>query len=234
MRLMFVCAHPDDAEIVAGGTIAKHVRRGDAVTLVILTKGELGLGADTRDTLAEARKQEATAAAAVLGCTVRFMDLADTAVVCSRAQALELATLIRELRPDILCSHSLLDINPDHRAAALLASDARHFARLVKINLEAEPHNVTARFSLQPVIRELQGTALFEPDVLVDISDVFEVKMKALRQHKTQIEVNPEHVELAEIRARHFGQQCAVKYAEAFRSELRPAWASLPVGPHFR
>lgn len=234
MRLMFVCAHPDDAEIVAGGTIAKHAKHGDTVTLVILTRGELGPSADTGDALAEIRKREAKAAAAVLGCTVRFMDLADTAVAYSRAEALELAILIRELRPDILCSHSLFDINPDHRAAALLASDARHFARLARINLDGESHNVTARFSIQPVMREFQGTALFEPDVLVDISDVFEVKMEALREHKTQIEANPEHMELAEVRARHFGQLCAVRYAEAFRSELRPVWTRLPVGPSCR
>lgn len=107
MRLMAILAHPDDAEIWAGGTIRKHTQRGDEAHVVYMTA-----------TAESVRGAEARRGAAILGAQVSFIDLPDgqvrdTPEACTRVKA-----ILQRFAPDILITHWIDDMHPDHAATA--------------------------------------------------------------------------------------------------------------------
>ena len=225
---MIVCAHPDDAEISAGGILARYAHNGHHAIIVNLTKGEAGQGKEIDPNLEKIRVKEAKKAAEILGCEVIFMNFKDTEVEHTRNSVLELSTIIRKYKPDILLSHSVLDANPDHRVAAYLTSDARLFAKLPSIGLGEEPHSVPTRYVFPPVIREMQDSNLFCSDTFVDITKFYRKKIDALRQHQSQLKHNPHFLDIVEARARYFGIQIDVKYAESFKAETKINFDLLP------
>ena len=113
-------AHPDDAELGAGATIAKEVSKGKRVGIVDLTRGELG----TRGS-AEIRDQEAAKAAEILGVAVREnMEFADGFFVNDKEHQLELIKIIRKYRPDIVICNAVEDRHIDHAKGSKLVSDS--------------------------------------------------------------------------------------------------------------
>jgi len=113
-------AHPDDVELGCGGTVAKLVSEGKTVAIVDLTQGELG----TRGTI-ETRKNEADAAAKILGVSAREnLKLRDGFLENSESNQLEIVKAIRKYKPDIVLANAIDDRHPDHAKAAKIVSDA--------------------------------------------------------------------------------------------------------------
>ena len=130
MHLTAVVAHPDDADIFCGGTLAKHADRGDDVTIVYMTRGEYG-GFDTTEAeLAATREAEAEAAAETLGAEASFLDFQDGRVTYSLENRLTLVEELRELRPDVVLTHFRDDMHPDHRVTSRLVTDAYYMCSL--------------------------------------------------------------------------------------------------------
>src|SRR5690606_4997325 len=127
-------SHPDDAELGAGGTIAKEVSRGKKVGIVDLTRGELG----TRGSV-EIRARELAKAAQILGLSAREnMGFDDGFFVNDRAHQMELIRVIRKYRPEIVLCNAVQDRHVDHARGSKLVSDACYLSGLVRISTQGE------------------------------------------------------------------------------------------------
>jgi LmbE family N-acetylglucosaminyl deacetylase len=187
-RALAIGAHPDDVEFQAGGTLARWVREGVHVELAYFTAGEKGASdaAATPVEVARVRTAEIGSAAAAIGAAgVHLLGAADGELEVTMPLRLAVARLVRTVRPDVVLGHDPWRrwlLHPDHRAAGLLTVDGVVAARepLYVPELAAEglpahrPHTVL-----------LFGTDA--PDEVVEIGAVMDVKLAAIRAHRSQL-----------------------------------------------
>jgi N-acetylglucosamine malate deacetylase 1 len=221
LDLLVLSAHPDDAELGCGGTIARHISMGQKVGIVDFTRGELG----TRGT-AETRKQEAADSAAVLGLTVREnLGLADGFFENVKDQQLLVVQAIRKFRPTIVLANAIYDRHSDHGRAADLATNACFVSGLMKV--ETYDDGVAQPPWRPQIIYHFIQSQLIIPDIIVDISEFWELKMKSIHAFKTQFYdpnskepesyiSRPGFLKLVEARAIEFGHAIDVQYGEGF------------------
>src|SRR5947207_3883627 len=182
-----VAAHPDDLEITCGGTLAKLVKQGRRVAILDLTDGE-----PTPRGSPELRMKEAEAARHALGVHTRIhVGLTNREVMDSPANRYALATWLRRLRPAILLGTAgrTPAASPDHYQAQLLVEAARFYSQLTKWDDRfggtppyRVPHLVYAPFPFDAEVRHYPGT------FVVDITDVFEQKLEAVRCYASQFD----------------------------------------------
>jgi N-acetylglucosamine malate deacetylase 1 len=222
MKLLAIGAHPDDLEIYMFGTLAAARARGDELVLAIATDGAAG-GTSSPEDLRKLRRDEASAAARLLGVVPHFLDFPDGALVADAGLIGALKMLVATTLPDLVITHAPNDYHGDHRAL----SDAVRIA----VNFTA------------PVLwADNMGGVGFVPTHYVDTSAYFATKVEAVRAHVSQ---DPERfVTGAEkLNAFRAGQANGGpgSYAEAFRFEpvfpfvdirdlLPPAPPVCPVG----
>jgi len=223
LDVLAFAAHPDDVEFFAGGTVALLVRQGHRVGIVDLTRGELG----SRGT-SESREREAAEAAEILGIHARVnLGLPDGDILNTRANRIEVARQIRRFRPRILLVPAPDCRHPDHPAAARLVTDAVFPSGLTRVvtTLDGEtqepwrPHHVLHYMQSIP----------FEPTLVVDVTSVWDVRMRALRAFTSQVHdpayeasedepetfiSNPAFVEWIEARSRTWGYRIGATYGE--------------------
>jgi len=217
LDLLVFAAHPDDAELSCSGTIVSHIAKGKKVGIIDLTQGELG----TRGT-AQTRKQEAEEATRIMGLHLRQnLNFADGFFRNDKEHQLAIINKIREFQPEIVLTNAITDRHPDHAKAAELLRDACFLAGLLKIETELPAYRPK---HLYHFIQDRYIT----PDFVVDISDFWEIKKKAILAYKTQFNAplndsepqtyisTPEFFEFIEARAKEFGHQIGVKYGEGF------------------
>ena len=229
-RVLIVMAHPDDGEFSCGGTIARWASEGRDVYYCLLTDGQVGDAGDTEITserLTQVRQEEARAAARALGVQheVIFMHYMDSRLEPTLEVRGQIARLIRQVKPDaVICQDPTVRWNgqgylnhPDHRAAGeatLAAIMPVASTRLAFPELAAEglaPHNV----------REIYITGAQNADRWVDIGDYLDIKVAALRAHKSQLrDWDPSEgvkrwAEDNGNNARRYGHD--TKYAEPFK-----------------
>src|SRR4051794_1288108 len=138
-RILLLGAHPDDADIKAGGTCAKWVTHGHAVMLVSVTDGGAGHQTLRRPELVERRRAEARAAGAVLGVEYRVLDLPDGQLLPTIEARGIILRLIRGFRPDLIITHRPADYHPDHRYVAQLVQDAAYMVTVPAV-CASSPH----------------------------------------------------------------------------------------------
>ena len=208
-------AHPDDAEMAMGGTIARLARAGRSVLIVSLTRGERG----TYGTV-EGRAREAAAAAAILGCSSRLLDFPDTQVENTLAGREAIAEVVREWRPQLVFAPSHVSrfghhdgaAHVDHLATGALVRDALKLARLRGASKKLPPHDVQRLYTYM-VPRDQH------PTLLVDVTEVVDVLQEALRAYESQMEIirqgSPIFDILLALRRFH-GIAAGCTYAEPF------------------
>ncbi|MEV7030869.1 PIG-L deacetylase family protein [Streptomyces sp. NPDC093272] len=181
---LVVTAHAGDFVWRAGGAIALAASRGEKVTVACLTFGERGESAKAWRAgkgLAEIkamRGEEAERAAAVLGAGVRFFDAGDYPLTASAELTDRLVALYRETRPDVVLTHPAEDpYNGDHPAAHRMALQARILAQAVGYPGEGDVIGAPPVFLFEPHQPEMSG---FRPEVLLDITEVWDTKRKAM------------------------------------------------------
>jgi bacillithiol biosynthesis deacetylase BshB1 len=205
--------HPDDAEIGAGGTLARHCRLGYEVAVCDLTMGELASNGTP-----EIRLGEAAEAARILGLAAReSLGLGDRDLGPTPDKIRVVAEAVRKWRPRVVLAPYGGDRHPDHTAAALLVREGVFNAGLPRYQAGGEPHRVGG------LIYYLVN-AWSEPDFVVDISAVYEVKRAALAAHASQFgkgtrstPLNSGYLEWVELRDRWYGNLTGVARAEGFR-----------------
>jgi len=220
--LLVLGAHPDDAEVHVGGILALAARNGLRAGILDLTTGDLG----TRGS-AETRRAEAMAAAAILGVERIILDLPDARFDEGEANRIKLMVHLRALRPEVLILPAPEDRHPDHRRAFRLGQDAAYYAGLKNYPCPGEPWRPKA---LAWVGGETPGA----PDLVLDVSQVWEQRMAAFdafgsqftndpAQPPTRI-ANPAFRRGVEGRAMHWGSLILAPWAEAL-------WTVRPIPP---
>jgi bacillithiol biosynthesis deacetylase BshB1 len=221
MKLLVFGIHPDDAELGCGGTIARLAARGHEVVLVDLSKGE-----SSSNGTPEEREREAEEAARILGCKLRDnLGLPDTALVSEDAdQQRAVASAVRRHRPDVVFLPSKDDPHPDHSAGGELVERAIYLAGIHGYQTGKGDERWRVENGLvYPGRREVESIVVF------DISDTFEIKMNAIRAHKSQFGAgvvetplnHPGFLASIEARAIAAGHSIGVRYGEPFRT-VRP------------
>lgn len=217
LDVLAVGAHRDDVELLCGGTLAAAARRGRRCGILDLTAGETG----TRGS-ATLRAEEATAAAKVLGIAVREnLGLPDAALVNTPDTRIQLAVAIRRLRPRVVIAPALAGRHPDHVVAGQLVRDACFVSGLRKVAPDTpafRPHKIVHAITFRE--------DAIKPTFVVDISDVFDVKMQAIRCYASQFdgaiqggEVYPTGEPMYDVirhQSAHYGSLIRCRYGEPF------------------
>ena len=208
--------HPDDLELGAGGSIAKHVALGHRVGLCDLTRGELGTNGTPEERVAEAE-----AARVVLGAAWRDnLGLPDGGIGDDRAHLRAIVELIRRARPKAVAIPFENDRHPDHGAASRLLTRALFSSGLARFAADGEhwrPDFVVAYFINDSV----------RPTFAVDVSKHYETKRSAIACYRSQFQpsgagatptrlTSPRFRQLIESRVEQFGALVGVAYAEGF------------------
>jgi N-acetylglucosamine malate deacetylase 1 len=220
MRVLAVGAHPDDLEILAGGTLARYVDEGHETIMSHVTNGDLGSFVHQRADLADLRTDESRASAAVAGAEYLSLGISDGEVNAASAdQRRMMVNLIREAGPDVVLTHAPNDYHTDHNETSKLVFDTSFLATVPLLETE-KPHHPT----VPPLIyMDTVAGLRFEPSEFVDITGWIEKKVSMLAEHRTQLEWLRDRAGidvLEDVRtvARFRGLQCGVRYAEAFRT----------------
>jgi bacillithiol biosynthesis deacetylase BshB1 len=222
LDLLVLGAHPDDAEVHVGGILALCSRRGLSAAILDLTRGELGTRGD-----ADTRRAEGQAAAALLGVRRFVLDLPDARFDESEANRLRLMQELRALRPRVLVLPAPEDRHPDHRRAHRLGRDAAFYAGLRNYPCPGDPWRPKA-------VAWVGGETPGEPDLVVDVSAVWEQRMAAFDAFGSQFAFDPSAppTRIAdpafrrgiEGRAMHWGSLILAPWAEAL-------WTTRPIPP---
>jgi len=223
-RIMVITAHPDDMEFLCGGTIARQIRQGAEVTLLILTNGDKGSDVPdmTPEKLATIRKVEQDQAAKVLGIKrVICFDVPDGDLIPTLEMRKKVVAELRRYRPDAVftfdpTTYFMAGIyinHADHKAAGEIALNAlfpacgNHMYHAELLAEGLEPHTVHDVF--------LFGTT--SPNIWADITDVTDVKLQAIRCHASQIRDSGAFVERFMQWQRAVDQYGREVYREEFR-----------------
>jgi bacillithiol biosynthesis deacetylase BshB1 len=217
VALLAIAAHRDDVELTCGGTLAKTAAAGHRVGILDLTAGEAGTRGD-----AATRAAEATRAAAALGVSVRLnAELPDAYLANDTAARRRVVELIRVFRPRVVILPFPVGRHPDHRIASELARDACYLSGLAKYDATGTPHRpykvlYSLAYREDPV----------KPTFVVDISDSFETKMRAVQCYASQFdgvkaagEIFPtgqDLYELIRVQSAHYGSLIRRPYGEPF------------------
>lgn len=223
-RVLFIVAHPDDPDFGAGGTTARWARDGAQVTYVIVTDGSKGTNDPTLAgaELFQVRQTEQWAAARVLGVSeIVFLGYPDGEIFNTPELRRDLVRQIRIHRPDVVVTHDPTArffghnwINhPDHRAVGDAALDA--IFPLARDRLSFPEHE---REGLTPhTVLDIFLTSTNEPNEWVDITETLELKIAALREHRSQISDMEGLAERLRQRAQEYAEDKPYPYAERFR-----------------
>lgn len=190
-RIVSIHAHPDDAEIFAGGTLALLRARGHAVTIVTMTPGDKGSMTLAPEEIAAVRRQEAARAAALIGAEYRCAEFRDLAIFSDDASRRRVVELLRQLRPDIVLTSAPSDYLCDHEATSALVRDACFAAPAPNYHTQAEqpapplaaiPH----LYFMDPAGGADRDGRAVRPDFVVDVGSVFATKRDMLAAHESQ------------------------------------------------
>ncbi len=229
LDILAIGVHPDDVELGCSGTLINEIKKGKKAGILDLTQGELG----TRGTV-ETRYAEAAEAAKIIGVSVREnLKMRDGFFKNDEQHQLQLITAIRKFRPEIVIGNVMHDRHPDHGRAGHLINDACFLSGLGKIETKDEKGNLQEKWRPKYVLQYIQDY-YHEPDLLIDISEVFEQRMKSIEAYSTQFHTSssptdgpqtyistPDFLDSVIARARMFGKRIGVKYAEGFLTEKK-------------
>ena len=229
LDILAIGVHPDDVELGCSGTVINEIKSGKRVGILDLTQGELG----TRGSVAT-RYEESATAASIMGVALREnLKMRDGFFRNDEEHQLKLISTIRKYQPEIVLSNILHDRHPDHGRAGHLISDSCYLSGLAKIETTDEKGQKQERWRPKQVLHYMQDW-YHEPDLLIDISDSFEQRMKAIEAYSTQFYnretggegpqtyiSTPDFLDSVIARARMLGKRIGVKYAEGFITEKK-------------
>ncbi len=224
LDVLVFAAHPDDAELAMGGTIARFANEGFSVGIVDLTRGEMG----TRGS-ADTRQKEALEAAKILKTSIREnLLIPDGDIEITNGNIRKVVMLMRKYKPKIVFAPYFSDRHPDHINASKLIKRAMFVSGLEKI--KTTESEIAQRAYRPAKLFYYMQTYTFEPSFIVDISNFFETKMKAVWAYSTQFHnpessepetfiSSPEFIEYVDARAKFYGFQVGKKFGEPFYCE---------------
>jgi LmbE family N-acetylglucosaminyl deacetylase len=183
-RFLFIGAHPDDADLKAGGTAALLAGRGHAVKFLSVTNGDAGHQTMGGGALAKRRRAEAQEAARRLGITYEVLDFHDGELLPTLDARRAIIRAIRAWDADVVVSHRPNDYHPDHRYSGILVQDAAILVEVPQLltSTPALDHNPVFLYFED----SFQKPNPFTPDIALDVGPVYDTKLRALDAHVSQ------------------------------------------------
>ena len=212
LTILAIGAHGDDIELACGGTLAKAIKNGHEVTMVLVSGHGSNDHKNMKIRAQNVAQQEAKAAAKILGVSkLHILGYQDTFIPYSAELISKLEDIITDCKPDIIFTHFVFDTHQDHIRTAHSTISA---ARRQNTILLYEPINPSG-----------QGYVAFRPQAYMDISQTIDTKIDSLKAHKSQYEkYTDKWIEAVVARAKFRGFEMGVDYAECFevvRAELK-------------
>lgn len=216
--ILAIFAHPDDVELSVGGTLLKMKRLGYRTGVLDVTRGEMG----TRGT-PEIREAEAGEAATILELDVREnLGVPDGHVFVTDSERTAVVRSLRHLKPSVILTHQIDDPHPDHHHVSTLVRESARLASMRNYDPESGGSKIAV-----PIVAHNIFSRRVLPSFIVDISDILDVKMKAIRAYRSQFHdpnsTEPEtrltsetFLDELENRARYFGSLIGVGAGEPF------------------
>lgn len=180
IKLMVVGAHAFDAEIMAGGVIAKYTSMGHEATIVHMTLGEKGHRTLSPEAYAEQKYAEALACADALGAKAIFLPYKDAELPLNDEVKYQLCDIIRAEKPDLIITHWKGSIHKDHENTHFIVMDAIFYAALPSIQRELPAHGSCAIYYAENW-EDMDG---FELDTYLDITDSYDRWITAMNHYE--------------------------------------------------
>jgi N-acetylglucosamine malate deacetylase 1 len=216
--VLAIVAHPDDAELLCAGTLARAKADGASVGIAVLCQGEKGQPDPPIENLGEVRSREMRASAELLGAEMFEGGFHDGELFDSTESRRVVIELMRQFRPTLVLAHSATDYHADHQAASTLAEAASWFCA------SAAHQTASAPLTKPPALWWMDTIEMigFDPAFYVDVSDFMKLKQQMIHCHKSQVargdlaDFSPlEDMMTRQCEAR--GAQANVQAAEAFQ-----------------
>lgn len=227
-HILSIHAHPDDAEILAGGTLALLAKAGHRVTIATMTAGDCGSAEHWPEEIAAIRTREACNAAAAIGAEPVCLHFRDLAIFNDDQSRRRVTAALRRFRPDIVLTASPIDYHCDHEATSILVRDACFGASCR--NYSTDQFDNAAAMEAIPHLYYVDSDAgmdrdgrVVRPDFLVDIETTFAAKRDMLSRHESQREwLRRQHgmdnyLDTMESWTKERGAMAGLRYAEGFR-----------------
>jgi N-acetylglucosamine malate deacetylase 1 len=233
-------AHPDDAEILIGGTLFHLKALGWELGILTMTSGDCGSATHTRKEISRIRYAEAKAAAETLGAWYECAGLMDVEIFANAENQRRVVERMRQFNPDVVITHSPVDYMVDHEETSRLARAACFALSMPLYQTRqigpAEPTAATpALYYADPVEGiDLDGARLW-PQFYVDITETIEPKKEMLSCHASQRDWLRAHHGVDEYLnqmarwAAGYGEECGCDFAEGFRQHLGHGYPHSPV-----
>jgi len=217
LNILAVVAHPDDMEILCGGTMAKFSRLGHKVTVCHVCDGGKGSKSHSSEELIKIRHKEALESAKLIKAEMIWAGIPDGEVVLNLDNRIKIIDIIRKSQPDLILTHSPGDYHVDHINTGKLVFEAIYLADLPLFKTE---NKATEKLPYLYYMETL-GSGNFIPEEYVDITDTIDIKIEMMLKMRSQLgwlkEMHncdaPEYIKTV---AAFRGYQAGVKYAEAF------------------
>lgn len=238
MRIACIHAHPDDAEILAGGTLALLARDAHQITIVTMTAGDCGSTEYGPEEIAAMRKAEAAEAAACIGAEYRCAGFHDLAIFNDDASRRIVTGLLREVRAEIVLTASPSDYHCDHEATSNLVRDACFGASVPNYQTPGSAPPLTAiphLYFVDPIELLDRNGCPIAPDFVINIESTFETKKTMLTKHASQRAwLRKQHgmddyLNQMEQWTRTAGARAAVAFGEGFRQYRIHPFPKAPV-----
>lgn len=228
MHVACIHAHPDDAEILAGGTLALLAASGNQVTIVSMTAGDCGSGSASPKEISAIRQREAAAAAKVIGAEYQCAKFRDLAIFNDDESRRRVTELIRKLRPDVVLTASPADYHCDHEATSALVRDASFAASVPNYSTNAKDpaaplHSIRHLYYVDSIGGVDRMGAHIQPDFIVNVKSTFKAKRMMLAAHESQREwLKRQHgiedpIQTMERWTRARGKLAGIDFGEGFR-----------------
>jgi LmbE family N-acetylglucosaminyl deacetylase len=227
-RILAIHAHPDDIDILAGGTLVLLAGQGHHITIVTMTPGDCGTAEYTAEDIADIRRREAATAAALIGAEYRCAEFRDLAIFSDHPSRRHVVEILRRTRPDLVLTASPVDYLCDHERTSELVRDACFAAPAPNYRTGAEPaaqplEAIPHLYFMDPAGGVDREGAPVVPDFVVDIRSAFQKKKEMLAQHESQRNWLRKHhgmdeyLDQMEQWTRACGRRAGLEFGEGFR-----------------
>lgn len=224
MRILSIHAHPDDAEILAGGTFALLAKDGHEIIIATMTPGDKGSDQLGPEQISAVRRMEALAAAAIIGAQYICAEFRDLEIFNDHPSRARVVDLIRQAVPDIVLTSAPSDYLTDHEVTSTLVRDALFAAPAPNYRTDTGAiDKIPHLYFMDPIEGLDRDHNPVTPDFIVDVSTVFEIKRTMLATHASQREWllrqhgMDDYLLSMEAWTRQRGAEAGSDYGEGFR-----------------